>query len=240
MNNIEDIINYETEKLRKTVSCEEKVSILYNLIIIKNTQNKDTNNYNDIKELIEYYINLIKNGNFGYDEINYSKLNKVISFLKYNEQVSILKYALSSFTREFPEHDNSWFMERINCAEIQDIINRKIYTKYPKALFLYSGKSIWGLFSVCILFIVSVYIVLLPAIYYRFELFKIDYETYNSNFYVNHLLNILSMFCDIENNFKINTSSTWGILMLILGKIAFVLLIVNFIFQKITEKISIK
>lgn len=240
MNHIEEIISSEEEKLRNSTSPGEKINILHNLIVIKNHTNNDHDNYQNIKKLIDLYIENIKVGNYGYDFFNIEKINEVLKFLKHEEQISILKYALSSIKRELPEYENESIVDSINKIKIKNIISKKKFTHFPKALLLYSTSSIFGLFIVLLAFILIVFAILLPSNEFTFSVFTISYETYSVNFILNHLLNILSLFADIDNDLKIQPLNAYGLILMIFAKIVFVLLIINYIYRKLSDKISLK
>lgn len=240
MNNIDEFIANEELKLEQSVSINEKIGILYNLIIFNNSILKNKDNYKNIKKLIGYCIEQIKISDYGYDTINYNKLNTVLIFLGYKEQIAIYKYSLSTLKRELPEHDTEWFLNKLNRAEINDILCNRKFIKYPKAIFLIASTDLKSLLIILLLFIGVVYLVLLPSHYSSLAIFNITYENYSSNFYVNHMLNILSLFSDLDNDFKIVSINGLGLLEIILAKIIFLLLIVNFIYKKVSDKISIK
>ena len=61
-----------------------------------------------------------------------------------------------------------------------------------------------------------------------------------NNFIVNHFLNMCSLFADIDNDLKINPLNWLGVLLIIFSKIIFILLIVNFIYRKLSDKIAVK
>jgi hypothetical protein len=233
-------IKNEENRIRITNSATEKLHILYNLIALKNSNNYICDNYRDIKKLVEYYIDVIKISDFGYDVINYNKIGSIISFLSFKEQISILKYSISIISRELPEHDMDWFLKSLKRAEISDITNSRKYLEYPKALFLYTSISIEGLLAVLIILYGLSYIVLLPAPIDSMEVFKIYYENYSGNFHLNHFMNILSLFAGINNNLIITSEYWYGALLLIFSKVIYLLIIVNFIYKKISDKILLK
>jgi len=237
---IDDIIRADEQKLKECSNPNNGLNILYNLIILKNKDSNKKENYKDFKKFIDFYIEVVKLSDYGYDKLNHNKIEKVLNFLNFEEQISALNYAISVSARELPEHDKNWFIERKNKAEVQNILCKKQFRYYPKALLLVCSYSIFRLFLIVLCFLLLVFVLLLPASDPSYSIFKITYENYSSNFLVNHLLNILSHFSDIDNNFKIEPMNWFALILLILGKLLFILIIVNFIYRKITDKINIK
>lgn len=240
MQTINDIIKADEEKLKECSNPNNGLNILYNLIILKNKGNDKRENYKDFKKFIDYYIEVVKLSDYGYDRLNHNKIEKILSFLNFEEQISALNYAISVSARELPEHDKNWFIDRKNKAEVQNILCKKQFRYYPKALLLVCSYSIFRLFLIVISFLLLVFVLLLPAFDPSCAIFKITYENYSDKFVLNHLLNILSHFSDIDNDFKIVPLNWFGLTLLILGKLLFILIIVNFIYRKITDKINIK
>jgi hypothetical protein len=240
MNSINEIVSIEEEKLKNSSSPGEKINILHNLIVLKNHSNADHDNYQNIKKLIDLYIDNIKVGNYGYDFFNLNKIDEVLKYLKLEEQISALKYALSSIKRELPEYENNKIIESLNKTEIKYILTNRKLIHYPKALLLYSNTSINRLIIVLIAFIILVCIFLLPANQFTFSVFTITYEHYSDNFLLNHFLNILGIFADIDNDLKIQPLNAYGLLLVLFAKIVFVLFIINYIYRKLSDKISLK
>jgi hypothetical protein len=238
MNQIEDLITNEENKLKNDLAPNEAINILYNLISLKNRIHKTKDNYKDIKSFINYYIDVIKFSDYGYDVINYEKIEKLINLLEYKEQISVLQYAISVTKRELPEHNKEWFVEKKHKCEIDHIWSQKTINLFPKAFFLYSGLNISRLLLTLLLFFLLTCLILLPSPKFFFPFFNITYDNYSESFIINHFLNIFSLFADIDNDFKIKPINWFGLISLVLGKISFIILIVNFFYRKITDKIS--
>lgn len=240
MHTISEIIQLEEKKLYGDISPSYGLNVLYNLMLIKNKNGQIKGNYKDFKKFIEYYIEVVKLSDYGYDNLNHSKIEKLLNLLNYEEQISALNYAISVSVRELPEHDKDWFIQRKHKAEIANIFNKKIYKHYLRGCMLYCGSSLSRLILLVLGFIILVTIVLLPASNPRFILFNIEYDNYSRFFFLNHFLNIISHLTDLDNDFKITPVNWFGLCLLILGKLLFIFIVVNFIYRKISDKLNIK
>ena len=240
MTTIDEIIKSEELKLNQSISAKESSDILYNLIFIKKKTNPYNNKYKDIKKFFNLYIKSKNDENFGYENLNYKKIDKLINLLKPAEKPVIIDYFISILIREFPEANREWFIAKKHDCEISLIINEKKYMQYPKLLFLFFGKNIIRLIIALFSLFLLTSLFLLPALNDFFIIFNIQYENYSDLFYFNHVLNTLSLFSGLSNNLKITPINWFGLLVLIFGKILFIILIVNFIYIKITDKMSIK
>lgn len=230
----------EESRYRGANTSIEKIGILYNLILLRNHIKDTSKNYREIKQFIEVYIEVIKTENYGYDEINQSKIKQLIQLLPLKERLSALQYAIIVMTRELPEYDKTWIIDEKKSTEINYIFKEKRYNLFVKGFFLFVGMNFIRVFFVLFCFIMLVNIILLPAPYECFSVFILKYEYYSELFILNHFLNVLSLICDIDNDFTITPTNWVGILLIILGKIFFVLIFVNFLYLKITEKIAVK
>lgn len=221
-------------------SLMEKIGALYSYITINYKQNKSSNSYQLIKQYINFNIQAIKKENYGYDEMNYDKFIKLIKPLSYDEKLAILKYLISTFNTNLPDYNLDHYLKEIKIIEINKIFHSNKIILYPKALILLSGIST----SCLIITLLSVYIlttiILLPSIDNDISLFKVEYENYHNNFHINHILNILSVFTGLSNNIKISPLNIIGLFLLIIGKLIFMLIIINYVYKKITDKIILK
>ena len=232
-----DIVSEEEKKLNASKDANEKVNILYNLIVCKH-KSLNQSIYIDIKHFINSYIEAAKKNDFGYDSFCIPKVLKVIDFLDCNKRIALLNYLLSTLSREFPEIDVDWVHNSISKAKIDEIITEKNYKQFPKAFLLYSSLKIHTLLITLFLFFVLIFVILLPAPFSFMELFKLEYSDYSSNFILNHLFNVMMLFSGIDDS--ITALNGVGVILYVIAKISFVLLIVNFVYKRISDKISLK
>lgn len=237
---IEDIINEEYKKLDASLSELEKSNILYNILKLKIKTSQFDGLYKDIKQFADSYIETIKLADYGYDNYNYSKIEQLIEYLPSNQQISILQYLISVSSRELPEHDRTWFVTRKHKSEIKEILESKNCLLYPKIVFLYLGQSISRLIlGLIVLFTITCFI-LLPAPIDLLSIFQVSYESYSQNSSLNHIMNVLSLFADLENDLKVEPNGLLGFIVIITGKLLFTTFILNFFYFKISDKITQK
>ncbi|MCW2119206.1 hypothetical protein [Flavobacterium sp. 7A] len=237
MKNIKRKIDIEEYRLRTEISDDEKSNILYNLIFLKKKANLDEYIYKDIKLFIYHYLRHLKSANYGYDNINYDKILTLINLLPLDQKVSIIDYIILNSTKELPEVNQNWFLTKKHNFKIEEIFKLKKKNKYIYGIFLICGKSTTNLLLSLILIFILINIILLPAYNASFELFKITYEIYSDNFTINHILNVLTLFVDLDNKLTITPNNYFGLLLIVFGKILFAILLINFIYIKISDKI---
>lgn len=238
--NIDQFIQGEEQRLNTIESPSQKLGLLTNLFEVRKKSGIKRNNYVDFKKFIDLYIEVVKSANFGYDDINSQKVKKTLGYLELDERIAASRYAVSVMARELPEHDRSWLIKLMNEATVQHIFHLKQYRQYPKAFAFILSNSFSSLLIFLFSFFILVNIILLPAHFPSWAVFKISYENYSPNFYLNHILNVLTLFSDLDNNFKIIPLNWIAVLGSIASKIIFLLIIVNFIYRKLTDKIKLQ
>jgi len=237
---LENLIKQEYEKLYGSMNESEKCNVIYNIIKLKVNISCSEGLYKDIKQFIDLYVETLKLADYGYDNYNYSKIDQLLNHLPSSQQISILQYMTSVSSRELPEHDRSWFITRKHKSEIKVIFENKNFVLYPKTAFLYFGQSITRLlFGLFILFVITC-LILLPAPIESLEILDVKIENYSQFSKLNHIMNVLTLFADIDNSLKVKPIGLSGLLLIIFGKIIFVMLIMNFFYFKISDKISQK
>jgi len=104
----------------------------------------------------------------------------------------------------------------------------------------YSSLNLIALIISLLMVIIIEGLFLLPSWIDGLTLFKIQYDNYSSVFIINHYLNILGSLIDVTNNFKIIPLNELGFTTLFLGKLFFILVILNFIVREIRKWLEIE
>lgn len=218
-----------------------KAGLYYSIIQLKKNApekcNEGNSIYIDAKRFISIYINSVEERDLGYDIIDINKISKCIELVdNEHEQLFLAQntYRLLK-TSGFDEESK----------KIKKIVNVK-KTKLLKIKPYYFGKyiklilhlSTYNMFTIILtiscLFLIS-FIVLLPAPFDNWQYFKVTYYSYSNTFIINHFVNILTNIFGIDNGFKIETSSLFGILSIITIKLFYIIFIVNYLYKKVID-----
>lgn len=228
----------ESDAIKNISSPAEAVNRIYNLISMKASVNDKDGIYKLTKLFIIYYVQVIKDADYGYDDFNFFKIKNVLGHLNYKSQISILQFIISTMTKELPEYEKEWFVNFKNEIQIKEILEDFKFSRITKLISLYTGLNIWTLITALLIVYLLASLIFLPSPFDIFEIFEVKYEKYSSDFIVNHFLNILTLFADIDNDFKIIPLNWFATLLLVTGKVAFILMVVNFVYTKITNKMT--
>ena len=238
--NEKDLLLQEEEMLETSISSTEKLSLLSNIICLKRRITPGLSCYKDLKRLICYYIEVIKDEKYGYDSVNLEIFDELIKPLSFNEKEQILLFTITAFSRELPEFDKKFLFDRQLENRYKKIFCEKSYLKFPYAILVYSGASFKRVLVFLLLVFLSYFIILLPAPFPSWRVFEIQYESYSNKFLSNHFFNLVSLLLDMDNDLKVKPLNGWGFLLIFSGKVIFITIGINFLFRKLSEQINIK
>ena len=81
-------------------------------------------------------------------------------------------------------------------------------------------------------------VVLLPAPAWSVTMLEVKYHNYHTNFLLNHILNVLSGFIDLTDDYKVEPINKSGFLLCGLGKLAFIGVVTNILVEQIGKRIK--
>lgn len=200
--------------------------------------------YSDLKKAIKYYFNVIEEKQFGYDVFRFDLILKRIKYTPLSQQIELLSYLKRLLIiNEYHEILNACDKE-INKAKLSflkesfSIKKTKTYKNIIKIILLWSSLSIYNLLISLFVFFAISYLFFLPAPFGFMEVIKIHYEQYSNIFILNHAMNILSMFFNLDEKMKVIGTNFVGLSVVIFGKICFVVLIINYIVKEILNQLK--
>lgn len=236
--NIESFLQNEYNKIER-YKYKKNAEILFNIICVKNKFGKSdyyNSMYIDVKKFVLNYINAADKLDYGYDEIKLEKVEKACCGLEKKEKLSVLYTTLRLL-----------YMRGYELDDIQKIITdlKCSIAKEDKKYFLYLrlllSSNIWWLLFAYLVYVLVVFIILLPAPFSFMEMYNIELKTYSSNSLYNHVMNTLATLTGNDNIAPVITPlGLGGMLNYCLGIILFYLLIVNFVLKKIEDYITLK
>lgn len=241
-----DNLEEQRAKYAKSRNIAEKLAAINLIIQIEvklDNPHREFELYKDIKQWIILYLQNISEKSSGYDEINFCKLGKIIKCLTTCDQVKILKFTRRLLSKDHVDEETINKLDNLLAkTEIVSLNSEKFFFKrITKKIILYSSKDLTSLFVTCILLLICINIILLPAPYQFLEIYSIEYISYCENFYLNHFLNITAYMLDInEDDFVISTQCIIGVVLKIIGKILFYLIILNFLIKEVTKRLIYK
>ena len=240
---IKRLLDEQYKKLENNLqgfNSRTKINILNNIIEIKN-DNQEIRNHNrqltvDIKIFIDWIIDLHESAALGYDTYNVQQFSNLIRKLTYTEKKSltsffIRKLKLSGFENRLDDYQK--LKKELEIAEYR----KKWYLPSNFALLIISLPTLsltYLIFELVIFFTIYV-IFTLPAISDTFILYRIEYSTYESNFLVNHVLNIIADLVGLETSFKVLPMNVFGVILGALGRLLFISIVVKYLISKFLD-----
>ena len=214
-------------------------NVLFNIIAFKK-DHKDYAGfkqplYLDVKQFLYSYIDAVGGADFGYDFLSEPKIQEAISGLSANEQVAIYRYLCHLYVQR--GYDTEPVREMASSAKLQLALKERAYLRY---LLLLSSRNIMSLILSYLLFVLVVFVMLLPAPIEQVHFLDTDMAVMCDSFWLNHMMNILALFCGIDDfGPRIIPVGIVGMLLYLAGIIVYFLLIANFIVRKIGDLINV-
>lgn len=237
---VQDLINQQEQLIKNSSDPGFALNTQYNVIALKQNAFPERSLYAEIKTLVHFYVEYIKHAEFGYDYVNVEKLNKLIDALAIDEQASLIEYTISNFTRELPDLNHDWLLQKKRAIDIEYLFKQHKFTSSVKAIFLYTGTNTISLFTTLVFLFLLTSIVLLPAISDDHVLFKISYHHYTEGYLLNHFMNIIGLFADLEIGMSVEPLNWVAFLLMVLCKILYITFIANYIYIQIIDRLSTK
>lgn len=218
-----------------------KAGLYFSIIQIKkhipSLRNVGNSIYIDAKQFISIYINSIEERDLGYDIIDTNKILKCIELVEdKHEQLLLAQNSYRLLKASGFEEESKKIKKIVNIKKTSLLKNEPFcFSKYIKLLLHLSTYNIFTIIlTIFFLFTVS-FIVLLPAPFEKWEIYKVTYHSYSEVFIINHFVNILTNVFAIDNQFKIETNSLFGIFSIIILKFFYVIFIVNYLYKKVID-----
>lgn len=232
----EQIDNYYNS-IDGNCSAREYAERLYAVIGIK-CQNRVLERYRqplylDVKSFITQHLKSFDIEDYGYDIPNNNKILIAIQSLSMKEQLAMYRYANKLY--EDCGYETDFLDEKINKLRMCIAWNEH---RYGAFLLRLSAYNVWTLLFSYLLFLVIVFLILLPAPYDWMSVLQIDSYDFGFGSLKNHLMNTLALFTDGDYSPDVTPCGLRGLLLVILGKITFYLLIGNFIVKKLSDFFS--
>lgn len=242
MSSLDSSIEQEIKKLNEATSHSAKLQHLNNVIQMKHMASSRQFNrelYLDVKLFLKYYVLSRDENQFNYDELRFTDVQTNIQLADVHQQVRLIKYLvrllrIHGYDDEMPDLENE--MAR---AEIRSILASKKITALPKLLFYLTTYNVLTIIASCLVYLGVIYVLLLPAPSWSVQIFRISYHPFTDNYPLNHLLNILSGPLSLAEEFKVEAVNCWGFVLMLLGKIIFIVFILSVLFNNLEKKLKL-
>jgi len=219
----------------------EKLNHINNIIeiqVISSIYQGNPTIYGDIKTFILCYINAIEEKAYGYYELNREKLMKKVNLVDLKEQIGLLTYFQKTAKSVGLDETYPWVTNELKKREIQLCIKEISLKNFFKLPYYIATYNLFAL----LISILSLYLIysifLLPAPFKSMIAFRSSFVSYSKNDFVNHFLNTLMSFCDVNSDFKANPLNWKGVLLEIFMKIALLILILGYLTEELKKRLQ--
>lgn len=219
-----------------------KAQLYYSIITIKTDHpalaNEYQSLYKDVKMFIEAYADELSCMDYGYDQPNTDKLEKVCENLTNAQQRSILnivyiRYSQYNDVVKWVKLYKSKNAIRFSCEKFK-WYNPWSWIDILANLILCNWGSI--IIFLLILFVL-ICIVLLPAPSENLTCIEFTKQCYSDNFVIDHAVNVLYALFHIGEDVNIQPINTCGVKLIVAYRILIILFIVNILYNKLLDLI---
>lgn len=224
------------DKFYKTKLSEAKIQLIYLIIGIKvqyECQDYKCPLYIDIKKFIKYYLKSRANKDYGYDEYNSQKIISCIHNVDKYKQLELLVYVKRHLQSSFEPTD--WVDEQISNVK-KDLYKQK-HNYFLWILYCCTDSLLKMCLTIMFVFILT-FLFLLPAFCDCMVLYQIEYAELTSNFYLNHIINVLALFFDLDIGCKLICLNCFSVLVYLIVRFLSFVVVGNFLYQKIMQKLT--
>lgn len=233
------IADCENDLSSGSTTIKRKLESINTIIQVKSTSDLDRHYkdlYGDVKKLVVYYIKAIDEKKYEYDFVNQTYLLDILNIFKEKEKIALYDFLIRKLKLNGLDDEVPFFI----CEKRKNEIVL-LYQKLPKTVFkLFSKVLTYNILSICstiLLSYLAFFVILLPSSN-SIILFKINYNNINSNFWINHFCNCLLAIFGLNSENFIEPLNTMGVFVLVIGKLLFILLILNICIDKFIENIK--
>ncbi len=164
-------------------------------------------------------------------------IKNILTDISDDKKLSLYYYLLRQLKINYFSNDEIIWCE----SEIKKIELAKLFcsNNFIKMFFILTSYNVYTLIIslLCIIFIIN--ILFLPEEILGITLFKITYEHYYDNFILNHILNVNNYLLNFSNgSFKVVANTIIGFFTLVVIKIIFYIVIINYIVKQILRKVN--
>lgn len=171
-------------KLHKTDAINERIDILSNIIDYCNYKKEESNLYKYIKDWFVLYIDSLENNTYGYNLLNYKKVDKKIDLLKEKEKVHFLGFTTRHLKKKYLNEDARYYEKRYFDEDLA-------YCKKNNFI-IYIAKFVTNsLVSLVVFFIIFIILFSLPLL--KKDIFpNILKISFSENSFVNNIATVVS------------------------------------------------
>ncbi|GHA25536.1 hypothetical protein GCM10007103_03460 [Salinimicrobium marinum] len=187
--------------------------------------------YIDIKKFIDVYIKSVEYRKNGYDILQVDKIIKAIEYSNSVEkQYLLFQFAFRKLKIEYFDEEANIIQKHLNKSKYKYLNIKGLKVDAFLFKWSYDIKPLLGMIG---FLIIITNILFLPAPIEGLEVFNISYVNFHSDFVLNHISNTLAFIAGQDRALGVEPFSLYGVILLIIIRLSFILFIGNFLIEKI-------
>jgi len=236
---IQNLILKEREHFNTASNNYEKLNHINNVINLKLmlTDGNDPTIYGDIKEFLELYVKSTEEKAYGYYELDQKKIFKLVSLVSIEQRINLLNYLNRILKLNAVENNYKWVNKELRRIKLLFFWENRSIKNIIKLIYYLATFNILTLLLTIFILYLFYSILLLPAPYNDFVVFKSVFVNYSNNKILNNFLNTSMSFCNIESTFKINPINFRGVVLELFIKLSLFVLVLGFLTEELKKRL---
>lgn len=232
----------------------EKIEIVdaqFNALFTSFQKNKRLNpnylksdGFKDLKILFELYSETFHLKGYNYNSLSIEKVSIIIKGFDCYQQRELVQYLIKTLVKKGNEDEaKRWFQELAKlemkcCLTSIGKLDRVSYNFF-KLLYKATSFNLYTLLLSILIYLTISYLIFLPAYFDCCQLIEIKKTTISHSEFWNSMGNILMFLFDFDNKMDVKPSNFFGVILLVLLRVFFILIIVNVLIKELLNKIKL-
>jgi hypothetical protein len=219
-----------------STSVKQKLEAVNATVQVKLTANKTLyykELYRDSKKLFIFYLEAIDERKYEYDLVNHQYLLDILNIFAANERIALLSFLVRKLKSVGLEDEIPFFYKEKTKSELQLLIEH-----FPKKGFILFSKAItyniWSISMTILVSYLTFFVITLPS-FSGIILFQVEYTSVSDSFMINHIANTLLGMVGLNSDDFVKPINFAGVILVVVGKLSFIILILNICISKIME-----
>lgn len=232
----QNFLNRLYNDMRKGRTKTPIFQILYDILQIKKEhpglRNEHQPMYSDAKEFVIEYIKKTQKRELGagYDTLNIQKLIDVADFFDDNfEQGLLIDFSIRELANNGYHEEADEIKRRKHRLIIQQCLHSDTVRGKCKGIFLLATLNLWNCLLTIFIVLCFHCLLLLPLSNSDMASFLIEYHPYSENFLLNHILNFMASFIEINDVVFYKATGFVGVIVIMLFKAFYAIFISSFL-----------
>ncbi len=204
----------------------------------------NSDGFKDLKIIFELYSETFHLKGYNYNSLSIETVSTIISGFDCFQQRELIQYLIKTLAKKGNEDEAKKWLQELAILEMKCCLEsikkfKRVIYHFFKLLYKATSYNLYTLILSILSYLFICYLIFLPAYFDCFQLLEIKRITISSSKFWNEIANILLYLFDFDNKMDIKPYNFFGVLLLVILKVFFVLILVNVLIKELLNKIKL-